>query len=270
MKLGLIGCGKMGSALLKGIIGSCENVEACWVFDAYAPAMQALVDDPDLANVHSADSNQALAEAADVVLLCVKPNTLDAVCREIASVEEATLCVSIAAGVTLTTIEGCIGSQHRVVRVMPNTPALVGAGASGYTLGQAATPEDGELTKCLLQAVGVAHEVPETLLDAVTGLSGSGPAYIYLVIEALADAGVLNGLPRDTAVQLSAQTVLGAARMVLETGEHPGVLKDQVTSPGGTTIRGLGALEKEGLRNALIEAVNAATERSRELAAPGK
>ncbi len=150
---------------------------------------------------------------------------------------------------------------------MPNTPALVGAGATAFTLGAGATSEDAATTQSLLEAVGIAHEVPEALLDAVTGLSGSGPAYIYLVIEAMADAGVLNGLPRATAVALAAQTVLGAAKMVLETGQHPASLKDQVTSPKGTTIRGIAALEEKGLRHALIAAVDAATRRSAELEA---
>jgi pyrroline-5-carboxylate reductase len=148
---------------------------------------------------------------------------------------------------------------------MPNTPALVGASASAYALGPGAKPEDGDLAKKLLSAVGVAFEVKESLLDAVTGLSGSGPAYVYMVIEALSDGGVAAGLPRDVATRLAAQTVFGSAKMVLETGLHPGVLKDMVTSPGGTTIEGLQELEKGGLRGTLISAVRAATEKSRKL-----
>jgi pyrroline-5-carboxylate reductase len=148
---------------------------------------------------------------------------------------------------------------------MPNTPALVGAGASGFTLGKNATAADGELAKTLLSSVGVALPVKESLLDAVTGLSGSGPAYVYQFIEALSDGGVAAGLPRDVATKLAAQTVLGGAKMVLETGQHPGVLKDQVTSPGGTTIEGLHELEKGKLRATVISAVRAATEKSKKL-----
>jgi len=152
-----------------------------------------------------------------------------------------------------------------LVRVMPNTPALVGEGACGYALGQSATAEDGELVKRLLSAVGVAYEVKERLIDAVTGLSGSGPAYGYMIIEALSDGGVAAGLPRDISTRLAAQTMLGAAKMVLETGKHPGELKDMVCSPGGTTIEGVHELEEGGVRSALINAVRAATERAVEL-----
>jgi pyrroline-5-carboxylate reductase len=148
---------------------------------------------------------------------------------------------------------------------MPNTPCLVGASASGYTPGERATPEDVALVDRLLNAVGRAFRVPESLLDAVTGLSGSGPAFVYLMIEALSDGGVRVGLPRDVATALAAQTVLGSAKMVLETGSHPGVLKDAVASPGGTTIAGLHALERGGVRGALMDAVEAATRRATEL-----
>ena len=175
------------------------------------------------------------------------------------------LLVSIAAGVTLNKLEAGLPMKSRVIRVMPNTPALVGAAASGYALGTHATPEDGELAQQLLSAVGVAFSVKESLLDAVTGLSGSGPAYVFQIIEALSDGGVASGLPRDVATQLAAQTLLGAAKMVLETGQHPGALKDMVTSPGGTTIDGLHELEKGRVRAALMNAVRAATNKSKEL-----
>ncbi len=265
MKLGLIGCGKMGSALLNGILKASDAVDAVWIFDSYSPAMEALAKDAP--QCRAADSNRDVADRSDVILLCVKPDGIPTVAQEIAASNNASLCISVAAGVSLAVLETNLASQQRAVRVMPNTPALVGAGASGFTLGSRATEEDAALTKQLLQAVGIAHQVPERLLDAVTGVSGSGPAYIYLVIEAMADAAVLNGLPRPTAIELAAQTVMGAAKMVLDTGLHPGVLKDQVTSPGGTTIRGLAALEREGLRHAMIAAVNAATDRSIEMGA---
>ena len=178
------------------------------------------------------------------------------------------LIVSIAAGVSIATLEAGLGPDRRIVRVMPNTPALVGEGASGYCLGTHARESDEATVRKCLDSVGRAYRVPESLLDAVTGLSGSGPAFVYVMIEALSDGGVRVGLPRDVATTLAAQTVLGAAKMVLETGLHTGVLKDQVTSPGGTTIAGLHALERGGVRAALIDAVEAATRRSAELAAP--
>jgi pyrroline-5-carboxylate reductase len=175
------------------------------------------------------------------------------------------LVVSIAAGVTLEQLAAALGQSRRLVRVMPNTPCLVGASASGYAPGEAATPDDVALIDRLLNVVGIAFRLPEHLLDAVTGLSGSGPAFVYAIIEALSDGGVRVGLPRDVATALAAQTVLGSARMVLETKLHPAVLKDQVASPGGTTIAGLHALERGGLRAALMDAVTSATQRSQEL-----
>lgn len=263
MQIGLIGCGKMGSALLRGVLAATDTIEKAWVFDAHGPAVDALTESEE--KVEAADSNLAVAEQADVVLLCVKPDGIPWVCQEISHAKSSSLCISVAAGVSLEILEQNLNDDQRVIRVMPNTPALVGSGASGFTLGSRASADDAALTKRLLESVGVAHQVSENLLDAVTGVSGSGPAYIYVLIEAMADAGVLNGLPRPVAIELAAQTFLGAAKMVLETGEHPGVLKDQVTSPGGTTIRAIAALEREGGRNAMIAAVNAATERSIEM-----
>jgi pyrroline-5-carboxylate reductase len=203
---------------------------------------------------------------SEVLVLAVKPQQMGGVLDEMRKlIEDQHLIVSIAAGVTIATISQALGGNRRLIRVMPNTPALVGAGASAFALGGTATSEDAQLVEQMLSTVGLAVQVPEGLLDAVTGLSGSGPAYVYQIIEALSDGGVRVGLPRDIATRLAAQTVLGAARMVLETGEHPGALKDAVTSPGGTTIAGLHAMEAGGVRGHLINAVVAATERSREL-----
>jgi len=173
--------------------------------------------------------------------------------------------VSIAAGITLKQLAELLGSDTRLVRVMPNTPCLVGASATGYSVGPKATAADGELVGKLFRSVGNAFAVPENLLDAVTGLSGSGPAYVYVMIEALADGGVRVGLPRDIALSLAAQTVFGAAKMVLETVSHPAALKDAVASPGGTTIAGLHALERAGFRAGLMDAVEAAAKRATEL-----
>ena len=212
------------------------------------------------------DSNADVLTKAKVVFLAFKPHQLDEATVAVRDqFDESHLVISILAGVPLAKLDAACGGRARLVRVMPNTPALVGEGACGYALGQAATAEDGELVKRLLSAVGVAYEVKERLIDAVTGLSGSGPAYGYMIIEALSDGGVAAGLPRDISTRLAAQTMLGAAKMVLETGKHPGELKDMVCSPGGTTIEGVHELEEGGVRSALINAVRAATERAVEL-----
>ena len=212
------------------------------------------------------DSNADVLAKAKVVFLAFKPHQLDEATEAVRDqFDESHLVISILAGVRLAKLDTACGGHARVVRVMPNTPALVGEGACGYALGQSATAEDGELVKRLLSAVGVAYEVKERLIDAVTGLSGSGPAYGYMIIEALSDGGVAAGLPRDISTRLAAQTMLGAAKMVLETGKHPGELKDMVCSPGGTTIEGVHELEEGGVRSALISAVRAATERAVEL-----
>jgi pyrroline-5-carboxylate reductase len=264
MKLGVIGCGKMGTALVEGAIRS----------GAVAASDVVGVDPVQAAREHFAKStgatvaNEISALAGmDVILLCTKPHDVATALRETstASNGKPLLVISIAAGITLDSLENAAASNFRVVRAMPNTPALVGKGAAGYCLGSRASREDADLARQLLGSVGLAVEVPERLIDAVTGLSGSGPAYVYLIIEALADGGVRCGLPRADALHLAAQTVLGAAAMVLETGEHPAVLKDMVTSPGGTTIAGLAELERQGLRSALIDAVTAATRRATEL-----
>tara|TARA_B110000196_G_scaffold66010_1_gene55766 strand:- start:39 stop:812 length:774 start_codon:yes stop_codon:yes gene_type:complete len=212
------------------------------------------------------DSNADVLAKAKVVFLAFKPHQLDEATEAVRDqFDESHLVISILAGVRLAKLDAACGGRARLVRVMPNTPALVGEGACGYALGQSATAEDGELVKRLLSAVGVAYEVKERLIDAVTGLSGSGPAYGYIIIEALSDGGVAAGLPRDISTRLAAQTMLGAAKMVLETGKHPGELKDMVCSPGGTTIEGVHELEEGGVRSALISAVRAATERAVEL-----
>jgi pyrroline-5-carboxylate reductase len=203
-----------------------------------------------------------------VVVLAVKPQNMAAVLEELrALVRGDQLVISVAAGVTIGSIAQGIGHKARVIRVMPNTPALVGEGASAYSAWPGVSADDEALVQAFLGSVGRVVRVPESLLDAVTGLSGSGPAFVYVMIEALSDGGVRVGLPRDVATLLAAQTVLGAAKMVCETGLHPGVLKDQVASPAGTTIAGLLALERAGVRGALMDAVEAAARRSAELAA---
>jgi pyrroline-5-carboxylate reductase len=214
----------------------------------------------------AAASNVEVVKFAGVIFLAVKPGSVKPLLAEVRDhVTPQHLVISIAAGVTLAQLEGSLSAGARVIRVMPNTPALIGASASAYARGSAATAADAALAQRLLEAVGIVFELKEPLLDAVTGLSGSGPAYIYAIIEALSDGGVAAGLPREVATRLAAQTALGSARMVLETGLHPGALKDMVTSPGGTTIEGLHELEKGGVRGVLISAVRAAAEKSRKL-----
>lgn len=210
--------------------------------------------------------NPDVVRFADVIILAVKPDQVKSVLGELReSFAETHLVISIAAGVTLAKLEELLGGSPRLVRVMPNTPALIGCSATAYAVNASALPEDGELAKKIFSAVGVALQVKESLLDAVTGLSGSGPAYGYIFIEALSDGGVAAGLPREVSTQLAAQTLLGAARMVLETGKHPGELKDMVASPGGTTIEGLHELERGKLRGTVMNAVRAAADKSRRL-----
>ncbi|MDG2122952.1 MAG: pyrroline-5-carboxylate reductase [Verrucomicrobiales bacterium] len=264
MKLGVIGCGKMGAALVRGVVqqGACEPSDV-YLYDSVVACAEALAGEIDGAVI--AEGALDVAESADVVLVCVKPHNVVDLLGVLAGVQGDPLFVSIAAGVMLGKLESALGGERRVVRVMPNTPALVGEGAAAFSKGSLATHEDGNVVEALLGSVGLVKEVPEGLIDAVTGVSGSGPAYIYQVIEAMADGGVKVGLPRDTAYALAAQTVKGAAAMVLETGLHPGVLKDQVTSPGGTTIAALAELEASGVRSAFIEAVGVAAARSKEM-----
>ena len=261
--IGLIGCGKMGGALLKGILkAGIVAADDVSLFDSYAINMERLAAET---GAKSTRSNAEVVSASDAVLLCVKPFDLRALLSALPMSDPTRLFISIAAGVKIAALESSLAGEQRVIRVMPNTPALINQGASAYSLGTHATQQDADFTRTVLDAVGIVEEVPEKLLDAVTGLSGSGPAYIYTMIEALSDGGVLMGLPKDKAIKLAAQTVAGAARMVLDTGMHPAQLRDQVTSPGGTTIAGLHALESRGLRAAFIDAVKAATERSIEL-----
>jgi pyrroline-5-carboxylate reductase len=264
VRLGFLGAGKMATALGRGWIGAgLAAPERLLASDPVAAAREAFAG---ATGAPATDDNRRVVADSDLLVLAVKPQSMADLLAEIrAAVTGRHLIVSIAAGVGLKALAEGLGPDRRLIRVMPNTPCLVGASASGYTAGERATPDDVALVDRLLNAVGRAYRLPEHLLDAVTGLSGSGPAFVYVMIEALSDGGVRVGLPRDVATALAAQTVFGAAKMVLETREHPGVLKDQVTSPGGTTIAGLHALERGGLRAALIDAVEAATRRSAEL-----
>ncbi|MBI3878823.1 MAG: pyrroline-5-carboxylate reductase [Verrucomicrobia bacterium] len=264
LTIGFLGAGKMATALARGFIRA-ELVAARNVF-ASDPVEKARADFAKETGAHIASRNLDVVKKARVLFVAVKPDQVVAVLTEArAELTAEHLVISIAAGVSLAKLEAALGPGARVIRVMPNTPALVGASATAFTLGKGTSNGDAELAQKLFSAVGLALQVKESLLDAVTGLSGSGPAYAYLMIEALSDGGVAAGLPRDVATKLAAQTLLGAAKMVLETGQHPGALKDAVTSPGGTTIEGLHELEKGGVRGALVNAVRAAAEKSRKL-----
>jgi len=254
----------MATALARGWISAgLTTVEQVLASDPLPAAREAFAS--GLALRTTAD-NRDVVRHSDLLVLAVKPQTMAALLDDIRSfVTPAHLVVSIAAGISLGQLAEGLGPKCRLVRVMPNTPCLIGASASAYAPGPGVNGEDlGQIDR-LLNAVGRAYRVPETLLDAVTGLSGSGPAFVYLMIEALSDGGVRVGLPREIATALAAQTLLGSARMVLETGMHPGALKDMVASPGGTTIAGLHALERAGVRGALMDAVEAATLRAKEL-----
>lgn len=265
LSLGFLGAGKMASALAKGFIkthiASDQEMIASDVSEAARTAFAAAV------GARTVNSNVEVARVADVLFLAVKPDQVAGVLADIKpALSSRHLLISVAAGVSLAKLESALGAGVRVIRVMPNTPTLVGACAAAYALGRAAGPADAEIAQRLFSAVGVACEVKEPLLDAVTGLSGSGPAYVYMMIEALSDGGVAAGLPRDLATKLAAQTVLGSAKMVLETGLHPGALKDMVASPGGTTIEGIHELEKGAFRGLVMNAVRGATEKAKRLA----
>jgi pyrroline-5-carboxylate reductase len=254
----------MATALARGFIKA--NLAGKGDILASDPIAAARKSFAEESGAKAIDDNSKVSQFAEVLLLAVKPDQAGPVLTALAgSLSKDHLLISIAAGVTIARLEQACGGNARIVRVMPNTPALLGASATAFAAGKSATANDIDLVEKLFSAVGIAMQVKESLLDAVTGLSGSGPAFAYLFIEALSDGGVAAGLPRDVATRLAAQTVMGSARMVLETGKHPGALKDMVTSPGGTTIEGLHELEKGKLRGTVISAVRAAAEKSRKL-----
>jgi pyrroline-5-carboxylate reductase len=263
-KIGIIGAGKIGAAIARGVIGaglvSKDQVMASDVSEALRQSVAKEL------GIQVTSDNRKLSDFADIVIVAVKPQIVDSVVKEIAEkLGKTKLLVSVAAGVPLSRIEANAGPGARVVRVMPNVSCVVGAGAAGFAGGAHASAEDLERVRSILNSFGIGLPVEEKYLDAVTGLSGSGPAYVFLFIESLADGGVQVGLPREVALKLALQTVYGAARMALESAKHLGELKDEVTSPGGTTIAGLYALEKGGLRGTVMEAVLQATRRSQEL-----
>jgi len=262
-RVGFLGAGKMATALARGWLQAGLIARQTMASDPFEQARQSFTRDTGLA---AGSDNRQVVSACDLLVLAVKPQSMPPLMQEIRpALQPRHLVVSVAAGISLRQLAEGLGDHQRLIRVMPNTPCLVGASASAYAPRDAAPADDSALVERLLKAVGLAFRLPEHLLDAVTGLSGSGPAFVYVMIEALSDGGVRMGLPRDVATALAAQTVFGAAKMMLESGTHPGMLKDMVTSPGGTTIAGLHALEHGGIRAALMDAVQAATLRATEL-----
>jgi pyrroline-5-carboxylate reductase len=254
----------MGEALSKGIINArLTHPDSIMVSDVIAERCKLLTKE---IGIKTTQNNKDVVSFADVIILAIKPQMMNDVLINLKNdITHRHLVVSIAAGIPIRFIESRLQEGVRIIRVMPNTPCLIGASATAFALGKNATDADGQLVFQLFHAVGKVFQLDEKYLDAVTGLSGSGPAYVYMVIEALSDGGVKMGLPRDVATTLAAQTVMGAAKMVLETGQHPSQLKDAVTSPGGTTIEGISKLEECGLRSAMINAVEAATLKSKKL-----
>ncbi|HVF10551.1 MAG TPA: pyrroline-5-carboxylate reductase [Abditibacteriaceae bacterium] len=263
-RIAILGAGAMGEALMRGLISAAVYAPTdIAVFDVDTARLSVIAS--ELGVVATSDASAAAREA-EVILVAIKPQVMTPALQPLREVltPEQTL-VSIAAGVTTVQLESHFTQPVPCVRVMPNTPCLVGQAASAICLGKHADARHRVVAHRIFDAVGLAVDVEEKLIDAVTGLSGSGPAYVYVFIEALSDGGVKMGLPRDVATRLAAQTVLGAAQMVLQTEKHPGALKDQVTSPGGTTIAGLHALESNGFRGTVMDAVEASARRAREM-----
>jgi pyrroline-5-carboxylate reductase len=263
-KLGFVGAGQMAAALASGFVKSGEVTAAqLFAFDPSPTAVQHFQGMVPGCTIVSA--NQELVDQCDIIFIATKPQTIQPVCAELAGrLSDRQLVVSVAAGIEIAALAKGLGTTN-IIRVMPNTPCLISKGAIGFSIGETVSQQQRDRVQRLLETVGMCCEVPETLLNVVTGLSGSGPAYVFEMIEALSDGAVRMGLPRQVATKLAAQTLYGAAAMVLETGAHPGALKDQVASPAGTTIAGLYALEKGALRGTLMSAVEAATRRSIEL-----
>lgn len=263
-RIAFIGSGNMGEALIKGITGaSVFKNRNIIVTDIRKERLEHI---KGLYKVNTTTDNRYAVKKSDIVLFAVKPQIISKVVKEIGDlIDRKKLIITIAAGITISSIQDHLKKKGKIIRVMPNIPAIVREGVSAIACGDDISKKDIEITKRIFNAVGRTVVVDESMMDAVTGLSGSGPAYVFLIIESLTDAGVKMGLPRDISRLLSIQTILGAAKLAIESGEHPGKLKDMVTSPGGTTIAGLHALEDGGLRSALMAAVEAATKRAEEL-----
>jgi pyrroline-5-carboxylate reductase len=263
MTFGFLGYGKMASALVQGMLqaDACKP-EQILVVNRHPDTIK---DEVEQYGLQLSTSQKALVLQADTIVLGTKPVDSVQVLRDVRQFLEGKLLISVVAGITLQTLQDAAGHRTRVIRAMPNTPSLVKKGATAYALGDHATVGDAEIADKMFAAVGLVFRVRETALDAVTGLSGSGPAYVFTFVEALADGGVMMGLPREIAAELAIQTVLGSAQMIRETNLHPAQLREMVASPGGTTMAGIEILESRGLRYTIMSAVRAASERAREL-----
>ena len=263
-QVGILGTGNMGEALIHGLLyGHLCRPDQVLCSDVRVERLKTI---REKYGVKTTSHNAEVVKQSEIIILSVKPQIMKHVVEEIAKyLDLSKLIISIAAGVPLDAIETCARKELKLIRVMPNICVSVREGVSAIAGGRHAVKEDLMLAKTIFDSVGKSLFIEESLLDAVTGLSGSGPAYLFLIIDALADAGVKVGLSRDDALVMASQTVLGAAKMLIETGEHPGKLKDMVTSPGGTAIAGLHTLEEGGLRTTLINAVEVATQRSKAL-----
>ena len=261
-KIGIIGCGNMGGAILYGALESgVLSKENVYVYDIN-PAM---MEKADSWGVHLAKDDEDVCENSDLILLAVKPQNAAEALSQCKKALEGKALMSIVAGISVARLQNMVDGTPRILRIMPNTPAMVFEGAFALCSDNDFTEDEMNTAKTIYSSIGIVELVPENLIDAVCGLSGGGPAYVAMFIEAMADGGVKQGLPRKTAYRLAAQTCLGTAKMILEKGIHPGELKDMVTSPGGTTIEGCEALEKGGMRAAVIECINAGTEKSKKL-----
>jgi pyrroline-5-carboxylate reductase len=263
-KIGFIGCGNMGEAILGGIISSkLLSGENIWVSELNTSRLDDL---KGKYGVNTTVSGQEVVKNSDIIIIAVKPNIYPVVLEDIKElVDDTKTIVTIAAGVTIASVEKIIGSDKKIIRTMPNTPALVGEGMASISPNNIVSKDQLEEVKVIFESFGKAEILSEYLIDSVIGVSGSAPAYVFMFIEAMADGAVLGGMPRDKAYQFAAQSVLGSAKMVLETGKHPGVLKDAVCSPGGTTIEAVKVLEEEGFRNSVIKAVAACIEKSKKM-----
>ncbi len=265
MKTGIIGLGKMGGALLRGMLKAGAVVpEEVWVHDHHPENVQSLRE--QYPGVHEAAAAEEVADAVETLILAVKPyGILPLISSLSGRGAELPLLISIAAAVTLNDMETCAGGRTRVVRAMPNTPCMVLSGVIAYSAGSAVTDEDEETVRRLLSGCGSVYRVEEGLMNAVSAISGCGPAYMFTALDALSDAGTAMGLPRQIALKMAAETMRGAALMLEWTGKHPMALRDEVTSPGGTTIAALNSLDECGFRNAWIQAVKSAVRRAEEM-----
>ncbi|XP_070494090.1 uncharacterized protein P5cr-2 [Chironomus tepperi] len=264
LKIGFIGAGKMAYALANGWL-SAGLLKSQYLIASAHPSDEVSLKSFRNLGAEAVTENRSVVEKSQIIFISVKPNVVKNVLDDVKNISNGKLFVSIAMGITLNEIEEILPNDSRVIRVMPNTPAVVQAACSCLVKGKTATNQDVDVIRELFLKIGTCEEVSENMIDAITALSGSGPAYVFVMIEALADGGVKMGLPRDLAYKLAAQTVLGSAKLVIDTNTHPAILKDNVTSPAGSTASGLHHLEKNNFRSALIGCVEAATLRCREI-----